>query len=414
MGIWRSLMGLTAPRSPAPFTSRPVAPWGGWDPNSLAVLGYPPPPSTFMPVTEQSVMGVPAASMCHNLIVDGCGSLPMYGYTLAGDGSEARLDPTPDVLRDPWPMIPRHNWVAGVVSSMILRGNAYALPADFDPATGYPRQLPLLNPDAVWVDVDEYTGLPVYDVGGVRFGPGEIVHIPGLQPPGSPVGVGVIEAHRRQFTGMLALDEYGTQSFAGAGVPSGVVTVDRPELGQEQADDLKARWMAAFSGVREPAVVPRAITFQPLSFSPQDMAYVNARQQGAAEVCWMFGVHPNVIGAPAGNTMTYQNVEAAQTAFARMSLVPWTARIEQVLSKWAPRTFNVRFEYGGLLRGTTAERLAAYEVGLRIGAYTLNEVRDLEHLPRYDAWADDPFTQGPPAEAAPGELLLIPEREVAS
>ena len=279
------------------------------------------------------------------------------------------------------------------------------MPTDFDVATGWPRQLVLLNPDEVWVDIDPQTGLPRYNLGAtdrnsmVTLGPGEIVHVRGITPPGSPVGVGVIEAHRRGFQTMLAFDSYAQQAFD-AGIPSGLITVDRNELGREQADDLKARWLAAFSGTRTPAVLPRSITFEPLSFTPADMQYLEARKVGATEICWVFGVHPNMIGAPSGTSMTYQNLEATTTDFARLSLTPWSARIEQTLTKWTPRGQVVRFDYAGLLRGTTSERLAAYATGLDAGVYTLNEVRDLEHRPRYASWADEPFAS-PEPEAEP-------------
>lgn len=386
------MLGLSAARRPAGFIS-PRDIFKQWDAAQLRLLGWPAPQATetLMPyVSDWTVLGIPAAWRCATLIADTVGGLPIYAYSPLPDGSEARLDPTPSMLSDPWPLITRQDWTSGIVFSLLLRGNAYALPADPDPATGWPRQLVLLNPDQVWVEVEEATGLPIYTIDQSQLGPGEIMHVRGITPPGSPVGIGVLEAHRTGFQTMLNMEDWQSQAFT-AGVPSGILQVDRPELGDEQAADLKARWLAAFNGRREPAVIPRSLQFTPLSFTPEDMAYVEAKRMGATEVCWIFGVHPNVIGAPAGNSMTYQNLEAASIDFARYSLTPWSARIEQTLSKWTPRSFTVRFEYGGLLRGTTLERYQAHEIALRTGLETLNEARDLEHRPRYpDPAADQP------------------------
>jgi len=201
--------------------------------------------------SDWSVMGIPAAWRCAMLVADSIASLPMLAYEESPDGEQARMTPTPTVLVEPWPLITYHDWHFGAVWSLLLRGDAFALPADNDPATGYPRQFVLLNPDEVWVDVDK-SGLPRYSVGDIEYGPGEIMHIRGITPPGSVRGVGVIEAHRRGLSTLLALDQYALDSFTSSGVPSGIITVDRPELGQEQAADLKARWMDAFSGSRSP------------------------------------------------------------------------------------------------------------------------------------------------------------------
>jgi len=346
------------------------------------------------------------------LVADSIASLPMLAYEESPDGEQARMTPTPTVLVEPWPLITYHDWHFGAVWSLLLRGDAFALPADNDPATGYPRQFVLLNPDEVWVDVDK-SGLPRYSVGDIEYGPGEIMHIRGITPPGSVRGVGVIEAHRRGLSTLLALDQYALDSFTSSGVPSGIITVDRPELGQEQAADLKARWMDAFSGSRTPAVVPRTITFKPIAFSPEDMAYVEARKLGATEVCWIFGVHPMMIGAPAGTSMMYGNVESVHTAFASDSLMGWSARIEQTVSKWIPRALTARYVYDGFLRGTTLERYQAHEIGLRIGVETLNEARDTEHRPRYnDPRADEAEPLQAP-QAPPTPAILRPNETPA-
>lgn len=397
------MLGLRSPRALAGYqTDGTGHTFGLWDSlRNLPGFASPQTLSASMPyANDWAVMGIPAAWRCATLIAQSIASLPMLAYTQSDSGEQARVEPTPTVLANPWPMLTYLDWHFSVIWSLILRGNAYALPADIDQATGYPRQFVLLNPDEVWVDLDD-RGMPVYAIGDEELGPADVMHIRGITPPGSVVGIGVIEAHRRGLSTMLALEQYALDSFATSGVPSGIITVDRPELGQTQADDLKARWMAAFSGRREPAVVPRSISFKPLAFSPEDMAYVEAKKLGATEVCWIFGVHPMMIGAPAGTSMTYGNVEAVGSAFARDSLMGWSGRVEQTFTKWIPRALVARYSYDGFLRGTTLERMQAHDIALRIGVETLNEARDSEHRPRFDdARADEPLplqeTKAPP------------------
>lgn len=399
------VLGLRSDRKPAPFPDKSGGQWGWWEGLRALMTGtFPQPMDSVTPnASEWSVMGIPAAWRCLNMVADAAASLPMLAYLQTPDGSEARLDPSPPVLQDPWPLISYHNWVGGVIMSMVLRGDAFALPADPDPATGYPRQAPLLNPDAVWVDVDDITGMPIYHVGDIDLGPGEIIHFRGITPPGSVRGVGVIEAHRRGLQGVLAMENYGDTAFQSSGVPSGIVTVDRPELGEKQATDLQSRWVAAFSGRRVPAVVPRSITFQPLSFSPQDMAFIESKKWSATEMCWVFGVHPMNIGAPAGSSMTYGNLEAMRSAFAQDSVMPWTTRIEQTMSKWAPRGYFVRFNFDGFLRSTTLDRYTSYVLGLDNNFLTNDEVRDLEHRPRLPKSEQQALAAQPAVDTSQGQ-----------
>jgi HK97 family phage portal protein len=365
---------------------------------------------------EWAALGIPAAWRCATLVSDSVAGLPLFAYLQDATGNEARVDPNPDVLENPSPLLGRHNFFFGVVWSMLLRGDGFAIPADFAPTTGYPRQAVLLNPDEVWIDVDQDTGLPLYHVGDLTLGPGEILHFRGITPPGAYRGVGVIEAHRRGLSTQVSIDNYAKSGFDSSGMPSAIITVDKPELGREQADDVKGRWMAATRGVREPVVIPRTFQFQPIGFSPADLQYIEARKLGATEICWMFGVHPAVIGAPSGGSLTYVNTEAANQAFAQHSMFGWTARIEQTMTMWAPLHYVVRFNYDGFLRATTKERYDAHEVALRIGLETLNEARELEHRAPYDEdFANQPFG-GVHAAAeieqihqgdAPPELTLI-------
>ena len=118
------MLGLRQPRTPAPFRALPRVPWfGSWNPEALAAFGWPQTTANTIPFADEwSVMGIPAAWRCATLISSSVAGLPLFAYSEADDGSEARMDPTPPMLRDPWPLLTVFDWTFGVVWSLLLRG----------------------------------------------------------------------------------------------------------------------------------------------------------------------------------------------------------------------------------------------------------------------------------------------------
>jgi HK97 family phage portal protein len=337
--------------------------------------------SPYTPVTDATMLALPAAWRCLQIICNGIGMLNVYAVN-ESDPTEARVDPVPAVCADPWPLVSPMNWKVQVVASMLMHGNAYCVQADPDPANGYPRQLPVISPHDVRTEVVD--GMPIHWVGEQGpFGPLDILHFRGFTLPGEAVGIGIMEAHRRGLGFAMDLDAYGATTYAQGAVPPVVLHINRPELSREQAADIQSRWMLAHGyGQRTPAVVPNSIQVETIAFSPEDAEYIASRIQSAIEVCWIFGVDPRVLALQAGQgALTYANLEMAQSDLARDSYQPWTTRIEQTLSRVLPRHVDARFDFAAMLRPTMVDRFEAYKTGLEAGFLTVDEVRALEDLP---------------------------------
>jgi hypothetical protein len=71
-----------------------------------------------------------------------------------------------------------------------------------------------------------------------------------------------------------------------------------------------------------------------------------------------------------------------------------------------PRGYEAKVNLDGFLRSDTMTRMNAYKVGLDVGAYTPEEVRDLEDRP--------PLTPAQKAAAAPAPAPPIPAPPGAS
>jgi HK97 family phage portal protein len=192
---------------------------------------------------------------------------------------------------------------------------------------------------------------------------------------------GVFEQHPMTFGLATSMESYAQGTFA-SGVPAGYLRVETPGLRQDQADDLKARWMAAHGGDRRSIAVLNAVTsFVPLSLSPVDSALVEMKTASLVDIAHAFGMESWMLDGPAGNSTTYSNSEQRYSMYRIGTLGRWTVDLQEWLSQLLPAETFVFIDLDGLLRADTATRFDSYEKALRGGFYTVDEIRALEGLP---------------------------------
>jgi HK97 family phage portal protein len=177
------------------------------------------------------------------------------------------------------------------------------------------------------------------------------------------------------------LDSYQSGQFR-SGVPNGVLQVTTPGLTEDEANTLKARWMAVHGGGRRSIAVLNATTqFTPLNLSPVDAALTEVKKLNVADVAFAFGMDPNMLGAGLQNSASYNNVRDYFRQHRDLTLGPWIAALQDLLTSLLPGTQGVRVDLDQFTRAEPAERYAAYAAALSAGIITVNEVRQLEGLP---------------------------------
>ena len=324
------------------------------------------------PVTVNTLttLGIPAAYRCVQLISDSIASLPLKAYR-----HNTEIEPTPAILAQPDRTMTRHEMIASTLLSMLIHGNAFWLLGDRD-ALGYPRQAVLLATDAVTV---QPIGAEVfYKVAGQTYTSEDILHFRGLSTAGSPVGMSVIEHHRRTLGISIAGEDCASEVYNAGGLPVGVLEADQ-EMSKAEAEQVKNQFIAANGGRnRTPAILAGGLKFKPLSFNPKDLELIDARQYSAQQICTIFGVPAFLAGVASPQSMTYSNVNQDSIHFARYTLRPWISRMEASLSTLLPRGQEARFTMDALLRADTITRYQGYEIAIRAGFLTPAEVRDLE------------------------------------
>ena len=87
---------------------------------------------------------------------------------------------------------------------------------------------------------------------------------------------------------------------------------------------------------------------------------------------------------------SFSNIEQQSLEFVKYTLEPWLVRWEQsiqrtLFSTEEKKTYFVRFNVEGLLRGDYASRMNGYAVGRQNGWMSANDIRELENLDRIPA-----------------------------
>ncbi|MGW4426371.1 phage portal protein [Streptosporangium sp. NPDC004631] len=374
-----SLFGLFDRRSmedPAvPLTSSALLEWMGGSRTASGVQ-----------VTERSALAMSAVWRCTALIAGVASALPLPTFAA---GTKDRL-PTP-LLANPHPELTALELWRLTYVHRCLWGDAFA--QKVRNRAGVIKELWPITPDRVQVDRERPSdGNPsgkwfgVVDDWGAyhRLTPREILHLPALGYDGlrglSPVRFAA------QAIGLgLSAEEYGARLFSSGNMMGGILSTDQ-KLTSDQADALKERWKAKMSGLHnahEVAVLDSGAAFTPVTMPAKDSQFLESRQFGVEEIARFFGVPHFLLGLTSKSTSWGTGLEQQATGWVRFDLAPtWLAPTEQRITKeLLPAGAEARYKVEGLLRGDSAARAEMYRVMREVGAFSGDDIRDLEDRP---------------------------------
>ncbi len=228
-----------------------------------------------------------------------------------------------------------------------VSGNAYLEAADL--GADAPAELYVLRPERMSV-LPGADGWPVgweHRVGSQmrRFerdpitGEAPILHLKLFNPSDdwygqSPMQAGAyaIDIHNAGGAWNKALIDNAARP-SGALVFSGAGGADR--LSDEQFTRLRAELEEAHVGAANagrPLLLEGGLDWKPMSLSPADMDFIEARHAAARDIALAFGVPPMLLGIPGDNT--YANYREANLAFWRHTALPLAAKAACALETW--------------------------------------------------------------------------------
>jgi HK97 family phage portal protein len=120
---------------------------------------------------------------------------------------------------------------------------------------------------------------------------------------------------------------------SGALVFTGAGGADR--LSEEQFQRLKQELEDMHVGAANagrPMLLEGGLEWRPMSLSPSEMDFIEARHAAARDIALAFGVPPMLLGIPGDNT--YSNYREANLAFWRLSALPLALKAARSLETW--------------------------------------------------------------------------------
>ena len=348
--------------------------------NILEALGGRPADSG-VTVTEKNSLEMAAVWRAVSLIAGTAASLPLKTYQ-RGSLEESPLR----VLREPNPAHTPFEFWETVYLHLLLWGNAYVLK---ERATGgQVLNLWPLHPSRVQVGV--VRAEKVFTVDGdldQPFSADRIMHIPGLGYDGV-TGASPIRLASQGIGLSLAAERYGAKLFGSGSLMGGILQTDQ-RIDEPTAERLKARWRDKVAGLdraHDVAILDAGATFQTVTMPNNDAQFIESRRFQISEIARLFGVPPHMLMDTEKSTSWGTGIEQQSIGFVVYTLrSAWLSRIEQRITKeLGPTNVYAKYKVEGLLRGDSTARANFYRVMREVGAFSANDIRELEEMTPVD------------------------------
>lgn len=276
------------------------------------------------------------AHRCVRLIAESAASAPLK--VTPGDHPLARL------LARPNPEQTGVELFEAFFGHLQVAGNAYLEAASFDEEP--PNELYALRPDRMAI-IPGVKGWPVgweYRVGSStrRYerdpltDEAPILHLKTFHPLDDWYGQSPMEAAACAIDIHNAGGAWNKALIDNSARPSGALVFGGGgRMTEEQFARLRAEIDATIAGASNagrPMLLEGGLDWRPMSLTPADMDFIEARNAAAREIALAFGVPPMLLGIPGDNT--YANYREANLAFWRQVALPLAQKAARALENW--------------------------------------------------------------------------------
>lgn len=306
-------------------------------------------------LTRDGYTGNAVAYRCIRMIAEAGASIPLRVANEAVRG----------LLTEPTPEQTGRDMLERFYTDLQISGNAWIEAVTVD-GEETPRGLFNLPVGAVRVMQDGrgyVTGHAVRVVRGERVigrdGDGwcPVLHMKLYHPGDQTYGLSPLAAARKALDLHNGAASWAKALLDNAARPSGALIYGKngAPMTDAQFDRLKdelGREHAGATNAGRPLLLEGGLEWKPMSLSPTEMDFQEARYAAAREIALAFGVPPMLLGIPGDNT--YSNYREANAAFWRQTVLPLVQKTAEALSVW----FGGRFEDAGI--GADLEQVPAF------------------------------------------------------
>jgi HK97 family phage portal protein len=331
--------------------------------NAVALFGI-----TASSATREEAMTVPTIYRSCS-VMQTIGSLPLVARN---EGTGERIEGQPRVLNQPDPRIPGTTFWSWIVSDLFFHPVAYAYATERYADTGRIRAMERIAPERVTIQTNaQSTEITAYMVDGKYIDAANLVVFPGCTE-------GLLARAGRTIRAAAAL-ESAALDFALNPNPQMVVKSNGTSLPPDRVSKL----MQALSRrVKKSFVYLNAdVSLDSFGYDPKNLQLNEARNYVALELARATGIPAYFVDAQQ-STFTYSNALDKRRDLIDFAFRNYLSVIEQRMSftDFVPAGTVVRFDLDDFLRGSLAERIAAYKTLYEIGAITVEEIREEEDM----------------------------------
>lgn len=280
----------------------------------------------------------------------------------------------PDVNRS------RRDFLADMVASMVLDGNAFVRLVRFD---GEIVSCEVLPPSLVVVSddgTDPASPKLRYSYLGHNYQPDQIVHCKFLNVPGRLRGLGPISAAREEVEGAKMARDYKARFYTDSSNLKGYLKSDQ-KITQESATQAKQDWKAS-GKAGDIKVMGSNLSYVPLDMKPADLQFLETQKFDTTQIARLLGIPASImLAAVDGSNLTYSNIEQSWIEFADYTLSAYTGEIEELFATLLPRGREAKFDWDSSRRADMADRFNAYKTALDSKWLTVDDVREREGMP---------------------------------
>lgn len=316
-------------------------------------------------VLQTAITGLPIHEVRNGLKLDGVSALVAQ----------------PDIRRS------RRDFLADMVASMVLDGNAFVRLVRFN---GEVVTCEILPPALVTVSDDgRDPAAPKlrYSYLGRDYTADDIVHCKFLNVPGRLRGLGPISAAREEVESAALARDYKTRFYTDSSNLKGYVTTESA-VAPETLQKLKDKWNEN-GKAGEIRFMSYGLKYTPLDMKPADLQFLETQKFDTTQIARLLGIPASImLAAVDGSNLTYSNIEQSWIEFADYTLAAYAGEIEELFNRLLPRGREARFDWDSSRRADMTDRFNAYQTAIAAGWMTVDEVRAREALPPLVAMPD--------------------------
>tara|TARA_R100000353_G_scaffold170690_1_gene134556 strand:+ start:2521 stop:4377 length:1857 start_codon:yes stop_codon:yes gene_type:complete len=273
-----------------------------------------------------------------------------------------------------------------VIVDLCLHGNSYVYIERNN--SGIPISLYCLKPENI--NIKHYENDLYYTdrTKNTTYSSKDILHFKSLSVDGYQ-GVSPISQCKNAIGWGLAVETYGNTFFSNGAKLSGVLSTDRQmsELAIERLRRSFQEQYASLNDANKTLILEEGLKFQQVSISNEQAQFLSSRDMAIQEVARVFNLPPHMLKDLSKSS--FNNIEQQSTEFVRYSVMPYLSNMEAEMNLKLFRADEqgkvfTNFDANSLLRGSPNDRATFYEKMVKIGAMTINEVREKENMNKVD------------------------------